>query len=393
MESETERKRIVQQVREFSSNRGFDLEVVRRVVQLVLKEQEEIMELNEAKHQDRGISYPATRLDMRKMKSVLWLTLEEEHVGDALIAANTLLRHFLLANEKSKLTAAHIFMNDVLPEDLFDRVIAHTKTFESSNEDEDELACFVHAAQIEHARSDYVAFRSYLDAMDAVDHWKDVMAATLPNDYVDENDNTGRSMIDKTQLNATEMSIATSMERREFIVKKRNDSAVVVTAADRVETSLLGILKHHGGWLLTEDEVIAGQGEEEIIRRRELQDLRSRLLPEIVMLYESVCTATASWMSKSLDDTVEQLGSDKTSPDDVIRQLDETLTLPNTPTEEVANSSTLSPISPRYWTQKALELAQICASDTYGIRSAFGAEDYKDLMSRLAEAAVSDMLY
>ena len=85
-------------------------------------------------------------------------------------------------------------------------------------------------------------------------------------------------------------------------------------------------------------------------------------------------------MSKSLDDTADAL---EVSAKDALREIDETLTYHIVP----------SPVAPRYWTQKALELAEMTEKETYNEKSAFQIADYKLLLSQLAETAADDCMY
>jgi len=81
VESQDERKVIVGQMRDLLPVGGLDLVVLKRVVQLVLEEQDLVVTPD-----------TPTRLDARKLKAILWLSFHEEHIGDALIFANTLIR-------------------------------------------------------------------------------------------------------------------------------------------------------------------------------------------------------------------------------------------------------------------------------------------------------------
>jgi hypothetical protein len=85
-------------------------------------------------------------------------------------------------------------------------------------------------------------------------------------------------------------------------------------------------------------------------------------------------------MSKSLDDTVEAL---QITAKDVIRALDDTWT----------NEDVSSPVAPRYWTERALELAEMTVNETYNVKSAFRIAEYKTLLSLLAETTVVDCMY
>jgi hypothetical protein len=51
-----------------------------------------------------------TRLDVRKMKAIKWLCIADEHLDDALLYSNTLLRRFVLFDT---VASAFIFMQKI----------------------------------------------------------------------------------------------------------------------------------------------------------------------------------------------------------------------------------------------------------------------------------------
>jgi hypothetical protein len=303
-------------------------------------------------------------LDVRKMKAIKWLCFADEHLGDALIYSNTLLRRFLLFD---KVASAFMFMQNIRPNELLQNVDQGAEMEDSENAHADSI----HWVRVEQAQSEHLAFQSYLEAFRVVEEWREVVAGTdATTSLVDDK-------LDKTQLNTTESAIASSMERRELVQAKRKSGHLVVTAAANAQKALISVLEHPGGWLLTEDEDII-HGDEDMTRRSELEALRVKLLPDVVMLYHEVCTESARWMSISLDDGVARVGG---TTESVLNLLDESKVMAS------------SPLSPQYWTHQALELAGLVATDTYGISSACGNVVLEDLMSKMAEATIASMLY
>jgi nuclear pore complex protein Nup107 len=355
IESQDERDVVVQQMRELIPTVGTDLFLLRRVVRLVLSEEDATA---------TSANTP-TQLDVRKMKAIKWLCVAEDHLGDALICSNILLRSFLLSD---KVASAFMFMDDIRPDELEQDLFQANTGMQDTEDDEDDPE---HISRVEHAKSEHSAFQSYLEAARAVHEWKEVVAVTDATIMrVDD-------QLDKSQLNATEADIARSMERRDLVHEKRKASHAVVTAAEKARASLRSVLEHPGGWLLTEDEEII-PGTEDMVRRSELQGLRVKLLPDCVMLYHTVCMSTAAWMSTSLDDCVAKLGGTSESS---LAALDDSM------------DAAASPLSPHYWSGQALELVQLVASDTHKINSACGTSELKELMTKTAEAAVANMLY
>ena len=365
MESMEERKVIVQQLREFLPQQNLDLEVLRRVVDLVLSESDDNNGNNEIDDgQGRSLIGP-TALDIRKMESVLWLCIQNDHADEAMIAANRLLRKFFLSGH-NKISSAILFIDEVL-NDLSSSFCANAV---DSMGDQDQ--------SIAYARLEHLAYRSFLEATKSEQNWKDVVRET-PHTLL-ENGLDDDEGIDKNVLNATELGIAMNAERRKIINIKRAATQNVVTVAERACSELRRVLEHPGGWLLTEDEELPPNDVEAILRRKELDQLHCQFLPHVVFTYHDVCVGTALWMSKSLDDTAEALN---VVAKDAVRMIDDTITDDIIP----------SPVSPRYWTQKALELAEMTMKETYNVNSAFRSADYEKLLTRLAETTVVDCLY
>jgi hypothetical protein len=206
--------------------------------------------------------------------------------------------------------------------------------------------------------------------MKQVRQWREVVANTESAPGVTDD------QIDKSQLHSVAVSIASSSEKRELLNEKRKLSANVVTAASTALTSLNSVLEFEGGWLLTEDESDDGTDES---RRSELQTLRSKLLPDLVMQYYEVCEETSSWLVASLDDAMERLG--EKSRADALATLDDSC------------DGVSSTLSPKCWTDRALALAGQVASDAYSIKTACSAANWKDLLDKLAEVTVLGLCY
>jgi len=305
--------------------------------------------------------------DYRKMRAVLWLRINEDHALDALVAANTLLRQFYLAN---KIASAYTFL-----EDVFDRDILETL----DGIDRDDLD-EIQAVQIANAQGEHAAFVAFHERIQAVEIWETKWAqidAIIPESvYVD-------SSIDKSQCNGIETAAVITLERRKLIDAKRKAFQAIVAAADVAEQKVRQVLEHPTGWLMTDDEMVAGAAESEQRRHRELDQLRRTMLPDTVLLYHDICFETALWLSKALDDAVEKFG-------------DEHQIVPMAFLEKHLDPSAddkESPMAPRYWTQKALQVAELTQSDEYGIHKAFSTANHKDLMNKLVETRVADLKF
>ena len=367
VQGDRERKMMIDQARDLFPGKGLDLKVMKMVVRLILAEEDDMVSAEEA-------TTTPTRSDVRKMKATQWLYFYEEHVGDALIAANMLLRKFLLDD---KFASATMYLQDFLPSALVEKVMTSSVSSTTGDEETEEVIVEneMYRGRIAKARTEHVSFQSYLKAYRAVDEWHLVWNSTpISGESVDDK-------IDTTALNEPEQAIAKSVEGRELIRQKRKLSQMVVEAAETARRDIMSVLQHDGGWLADgedEDSSSADNSEEARQRKREIQALRARLLPHIVKLLHEVCTQTADWMWQSLLDASPALGS---SAKEVLEAL------------AGENAGQESPLSPRYWTQKALHVAETVSSDEFLVLPAFDARQLKEMLGRMSDIALSDLMY
>lgn len=360
LENANEREVLVKQLRDLLPQAGMDLIVLRQVVQLVLDESDPSEDINDP-----------TLMDARKMRAVLWLCIDgsPRYGGEAVIAATQLLRQFLLAG---KFRSAINFVDAMFPFDIVEAVARQL----DGNEVEDKeasvaVAQFLMRNRIKNAHSELVAFHSYLDALTSYEQWLKVVEDNPAEKCEEEG-----SDLDRSKWNATEASIADQMERRNIVEQKRATISTVVAAAHDAQNALYSLLTHPGGWLLTEDEVNAGT-EEEKLRDLELSTLRAKLLPKVVQLYQDVCLQASDWLTRSTDNAALRL---KVTVAEAISLLDE------------SSQDTKSPILPQYWAGQCLEIAKLVASDKYKISSVFGKEELSEVLEKMGQAAIVQLL-
>jgi len=245
-------------------------------------------------------------------------------------------------------------LNDHLPGDLMKNAGKSRPQGDSMPEEE-------YTRQVENAVAEHSAFLEYLDAYQTFNKWKDMLESASTT--------TGTALqnLNMAHLNATEKSIAEQHRVKEFVRNKRESCRIVVQAAEQTRKVLDKVLSHPGGWLSLDDE---GIGPDDVKRQRELETIRCRYLVLAVQWYHSICEETAIWLTKSLDES----GS-------VGLTRKETLNL-------LGNET----MSPNHWYQHALDLAVLVADETREIHKAFKHQDLQELLSKLAETAISKLM-
>ncbi|KAL3944470.1 MAG: hypothetical protein SGBAC_001447 [Bacillariaceae sp.] len=339
MRDEGERQHILDQIQDLLPQ--LEIRLLRQVVRLSIR-------------RPAVLGQNTLEEDERECHSIGWLLQSDGHLGDALICANILLRGFFLDLEDDKMEVAMLFVQEYLPGDLVKNA-GETKPQRDTMPEEE------YTRQVENAITEHLAFLEYLDAYQTFNKWKDMLASASTT--------TGTALPDlnMARLNSTEKSIAEQHRVKEFVRNKRESCRVVVQAAEQAKKVLLAVLTHLGGWLAIEDQA---NGPEDVKRQRELETIRSRYLVLAVQWYHSICEETALWLTKSLDESAS-VGLTR---------------------KETLNLLRNEAMSPNYWYQHALDLAVLVADDSHSIHEAFKPQDLQELLSKLAETAISKLM-
>jgi hypothetical protein len=391
---------------------GLDLVVLRRLVRLILSTSDGTppsMSGGAATTMMTSSTNTPSRSDMYKMKAIGWLYHDDEHMGDALVCSNILLRQFL---SRLRMKSAQCFLHEYAPPLLITEQEVETSLpqpfFQVEEDDEaddehDNQKTLVSQDRLwskraSIAQTEFLAYQSYITAFSAFEEWKTTvknsspLAGSFPDDFVDESFVEG---------NSSEQAAISYMERRGLLKSKRKACEAVVGVAETARRKLMDVLTLSGGWLVEDDivsrtqeeeeEEDAGMMEEEERRLEELKQLRCHHLPLVVSMLHQVCEETAMWLARLLDGCVPRLAH---SPRDVLAALDEDV-VGTTDTDATAATLTrsTSPLSPKYWSQHAMDICNIVADDGKKIYQAFGAADLKELLEKVAETAVNHLLY
>ena len=286
--------------------------------------------------------------DEIKIQSLRWLLLNDDTYADeAILCSNILLRQFFMEEEDDRLDLAMALVDETLPETLVAR-------------------CQSSSARVEH-----LAFLAYLEAYRMFGQWKERL--TSPSDAsMDERSSRSSSnvgQIDMNHLTPAEQEIAKQRLVRDWIREKRERCQRVIEAAEQARTVLLGTLTYPGGWLAWDEQESVVTTEEERKRRRDMEEIQSRYLTLAVNLYHEVCEGTALWLSRLWEDAGRLMNR---------RHAEEALKDPRS--------------HPNVWYQHALDVAVVLADDRYGIHQAVGVNALKDIVAKLAETAVSQLM-
>jgi hypothetical protein len=371
-----ERSAILEQLRDVLLPMGSELPILRRVVRLLLAPSNT--------EDDDEVS----RSDVQKCHALQWLLQYEEHLGDGLICSNMLLRDFFLSQEDDRIASAIVLVEEYLTDDFLDRAGQELPAM-------DEAQTKDYISDVEQARTEHIAFLSYLEAYRVFGEWKDVISKANSSFTLGEDITT---LMLTNGSNPTETAIAQQRVLREWIRRKTTNSEAVIDAANQARKALHNVLTHPGAWLWIEDDDANEDmsinrdraTDRELERRRrnkEITQIRERYLVLAVNLYHQVCEETAAWMSRNLDDDHD---IPIVLPQGVTSRLGALKILVGeyrTDTKDVLSS----PLSPSYWYQHALDLAVIIANDAHGIHKAFGAQELQEFLSKLAETAVSNL--
>jgi hypothetical protein len=220
-----------------------------------------------------------------------------------------------------------------------------------------------------------------------VEVWQNTVARVNP--VPDDETSTTKAGASPWTNTTLETQAEKTLQLRKLVTDKRRAFQQVINAANAAETVIRRVLQHEGGWLFTDDEPVSGMDADDTEQRRrdELNQIRRQYLPPTVLLYHDVCVQTAKWMALALNDAVEQyetfLSGDE--PDNAYTIMLQHL--------DPGVGGATSPMLPRFWTQKALQVAVMADSGEYTIRQALTVDHHKEILRRLAETTVLDLQY
>ncbi|GKY96500.1 hypothetical protein MPSEU_000609600 [Mayamaea pseudoterrestris] len=357
--SPDERRTVVEQLHDHLLVPDLDTEIIRIVVDSILNDG----------FDDIDPDTP-TQSDLQMMDCIKWLSFSKKHLHHALEFTNTLFRQFLLAG---KMASAELFVENTLRDDeeLEKKMLDRISHFDDdvSNEMED-------------LKTEYAAYLLYLKADFDYKAWIEAIATSdaCPSVVDDQ--------VDPSKLDSISAPIARQMQERELIQEKRAISQRLKVRAHAARESLAAVLAFPGGWLLMRDDAKTNEATSLVVdndesrRHTERIQLRSKILPKLVLNYYQVCSDTAAWMSRSLNDAVERLNA--TSHVNMLMTLDESYH---------ATDNGDSALAPWYWTAHAMDLADTIVSEAYDIQPACTAVSLKEFADVAAEIVVNHLMY
>lgn len=304
----SERKELWEQMKELFKD-GVDLRILKSIVQLMIADKD----LN----------------NVQKCQSIGWLSFTQDHYEEALKYANAIVRQLLLNEEAS---VANEFLWEYFP-----RVV-------QSEEQEGLIS----------TRREHDALQVFLEANEAFENWKECMTETSETPSFCKKDE-----LNKSKLNAMEKEIALSMEKRQIIEEKQKVSGKIIDAANAARCKLNEVLTFDGGWLQEYDDEDDIESSDEIQRAKELKQLQSELIPQVVFMAHNVYNETATWMKNMLEDAIPLVGNTENEVLCVLAQ-------------DGGDSPTTTPLAPLYWLRHAEGLAKRVASEEYNIYDCFG---------------------
>ena len=327
--------------------------------------------------------------DARMMRSIQWLCYYPEHMPDALVAANMLLRKFLLADYNSSeassstrgLYAPKVFIDKILPKDLIDVAVEQCQ-----KEEDEELAGSISLPLVQNLEAEYLSIENFLKAHTAYCQFLDAISKTSPCHKSNKLVEANRSQ--------HESEIADKMERNAFRQKKMGLCKLMIESARRAADALTEVLTFGGGWLVDcNQDLTSGDMEMEEAKARadEMESIRSSVLPIAVFMLHEVSKKMAMWLEQIVYDTLSQFGSSSASKDMLLTlfgSFDDSYRV-NDDDELSMDSLTTSQAAPGYWYKKALSLSSVVANDGNGLHETFDNAEMESFLSLMADSHVS----
>ena len=328
--------------------------------------------------------------DARMMRSIQWLCYYPEHRPDALVAANMLLRKFLLkdfvddtgdASSTRGLYAPKLFISRILPSDLIDVAV------DQCQKEDGEIAGSIPLSLIQNLEAEHLAIEAFLKAHTKYTQFLDAITKTSPC-------HKSNKIVQGGNQSQQENEIADKMERNAFRQQKTDLCKIIVEYASRASDALTEVLEFGGGWLVDSnpsgpDNLEDTETEEAKSRAEEMETIRSTVVPIAVFMLHEVLNKTAMWLEQIVYDTLSQFGSAASkdmmltlfgSFDDSLSSHGDDLSM---------ESLTTSKAAPGYWYKKALSLASVVANDGNNLHNTFDDNEMENFLKLMAESHIS----
>ena len=319
--------------------------------------------------------------DARMMRSIHWLCYYPEHMPDALVAANMLLRKFLIRRNKSEtpdkdLYAAKLFIDRILPRDIIDVAV------DQCHKETQTIAGSISLSLAQNLEAEYLSIQGYLKAHTQYTQFLNTITKTSPC-------HISNKLVTGIQ-SKHESEIADKMERNTFRHKKMGLCKIIIESAGRVSDTLMKVLTFAGGWLvdsnsnLNSDET---ESDEAKARSEELEMIRNADVPRAVFMLHEIFDKTAIWLEQIAFDTIAQFGN--FSKDMLLTLYGSFDESDRTKDDLSMDLLTTSQAAPGYWHKKALSLASVVANDCNGLHEALGNVELESFLKLMAESHVS----
>jgi hypothetical protein len=394
---EKDRRMMLKHAREYFDD-GLDLVILRDIVRMSFQSVHEDQfyeplsvaswlgtekaSFNDQQLFDPELEFMISPDDVRKMHSIRWLGLYNEHYADALICANMLMRNLLLElptpsleeNDEDtyddwvdsiKLYTAKVLQSRFLPSDIAQVAMG------SINDDVSSPEHKLDKEDVEDYVAEYDALAQFFDAHNAYQSWKDVVAEISPSVPFVRDTRFAESSV--------ESDVAMNMEIMKYVKKKKDIAQRLIKIAEVAKDSLMQVLEYDNGWLYLEhgDATITDAIDEVSRRKKEMHDLRCKVLPAVVSLAFSVCHNTACWMDEFTIDIYDVFG-DKSV--DVISRI--------TSKASFEADGLENPFQASNWHRMSLLLANTVASSDTKIAESMSQNELSAFMNCMVETNI-----
>lgn len=375
--SDQERQMTLNQARDLFP-KGFDYYILRTVVRGIITSSNADDWTREPGEEASPDS--VSPADARMMRSIHWLCHFPEHRPDALVAANMLLRKFLLRSNSDTtdkdLYAAKFFIDRILPRDLLDVAV------DECQKQNQTIARSISLSLAENLQLEYLSIQAYLKAQTQYIQFLNAITNTSPC-------HKSNKIVDVAQ-SKQESEIVDKMERNAFRHRKMGLCKIIIESANNASEAWMEVLMFAGGWLIDNNSNLDDVGtelEEAKARAEEIQAIRSKYVPMAIFKLHEVLDETAMWLERVVYDSITQFGS---ASKDMLLTLFGSFDESTRTTDDLSMDSLItSRAAPGYWHKKALSLNIIVADDKHGLHEAIDNTETERFLKLMAESHIS----
>lgn len=304
-----------------------------------------------------------TEDDTSKINSLKWLSFNEDDIGASIWYTNALIRQFVLAGKRN----SFFLLMDDCRTDFLKKVVSN----EVMDEGSDDYVKDKYKPIYDSCLDEHFAYEALLVAWKAQRGWDEFAQFQSPTESLVDDP------IDSLALSEDSRSVSREMLRNDFKRLKRDSMEKFVKMSLETLEDLKVVLHFNSGWLCFDwGESLGSKSPKYLDRSKEMEKLRKKIVPALVLQYLEVCVDTAQWLDDSTNHYADTYDlSFESARNELCSVLDE---------------QSVEEFHPLHWKNEGMAITEwMDPASELKIRSCFSEEQLVELTKRIDDLKAS----